>query len=270
MPSPTQPSRSTRNLPLWWLTTILILLASPLSAQWVHEWTPITVDGSLAFALSDSTAVYAERSADEGYDITKRVWVEKISLSDETLAEGASLFNAKGKVMGTTRMALRIENIGMPTDRRMAKKYVTGLLKGHVRSSGFISHSWPERALVAFLTEKRIGPFWEGFSSYLNTFGFEQLKNAPSELQDAGLDAWVLRYQDRSNSDEQKFRMIVFTRGEVGIQCILTDQEVLTLPKLKLQESKVFGQLHHLAKPTLTQSAGYEYTAYAYIPLEDA
>ena len=87
-------------------------------------------------------------------------------------------------------------------------------------------------------------------------------------MDDAGLNAWVLRYQDAKNLDEQRFRIIIFTRGEVGIQCILTDAEVLEIPKLKLHEDKVYGQLHHLAKPTTAQSTGYEYAAYACIPLE--
>jgi hypothetical protein len=259
---------TTRSPQLLWWTATLILLASPLSAQWVNEWTSITVDKEPAFTLSDSTAVHAVRAADGGYAISKRVWVEKAAVTDGELATGSTLYNAKGQAIGQTQKALLFDEPGVPSDRRMAKKYVTGLIHGQVRSSAFISNSWPERSLVEFLTEKRVGPFWEAFSEYLHTFGFEELKPLPSELQDAGLNAWVLRYEDARNQDEQRFRILIFTRGEVGIQCILTDEEVLELPKLKGQESKPYGQLHHLAKPTTAQATGYEYAAYACIPLE--
>jgi hypothetical protein len=267
-PTMLNPAPTTRSLrSLWWMG-ILTLLASPLSAQWVNAWTSITVDKEPAFSLSDSTAVHAVRAADGGYAITKRVWVEKGAVSDGELAAESTLYDAKGQAIGQTQKALLFDEPGIPSDRRMAKKYVTGLIHGHVRSSAFISNSWPERTLVEFLTEKRTGPFWDAFSGYLQTFGFEELKPLPGELDDAGLNAWVLRYQDAKNQDEQRFRMIIFTRGEVGIQCILTDAEVLEIPKLKLQEDKAFGQLHHLAKPTTAQSTGYEYAAYACIPLE--
>ncbi len=263
-----KPARTTRSLrSLWWMG-ILTLLASPLSAQWVNAWTSITVDKEPAFTLSDSTAVHAVRAADGGYAITKRVWVEKGAVSDGELAAETPLYNAKGQAIGQTQKALLLDEPGIPSDRRMAKKYVTGLIHGHVRSSAFISNSWPERSLVEFLTEKRTGPFWDAFSGYLQNFGFEELKPLPGELDDAGLNAWVLRYQDAKNLDEQRFRIIIFTRGEVGIQCILTEAEVLDIPKLKLHEDKVYGQLHHLAKPTTAQSTGYEYAAYACIPLE--
>ena len=265
MHSPVPTIRNPRSL--WWMAT-LILLASPLSAQWVNAWTNITVDKEPAFTLSDSTAVHAVRAADGGYNITKRVWVEKCAVSDGEIAAETPLYNAKGQAIGQTQKALLLDEPGIPSDRRMAKKYVTGLIHGHVRSSAFISNSWPERSLVEFLTEKRTGPFWDAFSGYLQNFGFEELKPLPGELDDAGLNAWVLRYQDANNLDEQRFRIIIFTRGEVGIQCILTDAEVLEIPKLKLHEDKVYGQLHHLAKPTTAQSTGYEYVAYACIPLE--
>ena len=265
MHSPVPTIRNPRSL--WWMAT-LILLASPLSAQWVNAWTNITVDKEPAFTLSDSTAVHAVRAADGGYDISKRVWVEKGAVSDGEIAAETPLYNAKGQAIGQTQKALLLDEPGIPSDRRMAKKYVTGLIHGHVRSSAFISNSWPERSLVEFLTEKRTGPFWDAFSGYLQNFGFEELKPLPGELDDAGLNAWVLRYQDAKNLDEQRFRIIIFTRGEVGIQCILTDAEVLEIPKLKLHEDKVYGQLHHLAKPTTAQSTGYEYAAYACIPLE--
>jgi len=262
------PAPTTRSLQLSWWTATLILLASPLSAQWVNAWTSITVDKEPAFTLSDSTAVHAVRAADGGYDITKRVWVEKDAVRDGELAAEATLYNAKGQPIGQTQKALHLNEPGTPSDRRMAKKYMTGLIHGHVRSSAFISNSWPQRSLVEFLTEKRSGPFWEAFSGYLQNFGFEELKPLPDELDDAGLNAWVLRYQDAKNQDEQRFRILIFTRGEVGIQCILTDAEVLDIPKLKLHEDKAYGQLHHLAKPTAAQSTGYEYAAYACIPLE--
>ncbi len=258
---PNQPS-------LWWMG-ILILLALPLSAQWVNEWTAITVDKEPAFTLSDSTAVYAVRAADGGYDITKRVWVEKAAVADNELAAESILYNDKGQEIGHTLIDLFFEDLGVPSDRRMARKYSTGLIHGHVRSSAFISNSWPERSLVELLTEKRIGPFWDAFAAYLEKFGFEELKPLPNELKDAGLNAWVLRYANLANQDDQRFRIIIFTRGEVGIQCVLTDSEVLDLPKVKLLEEKVFGQLHHFAKPNVLQSNGYEYAAYACIPLTD-
>ncbi len=262
-PSTTLPSLRS----LWW-TGILILLASPLSAQWVNEWTTITVDKEPAFTLSDSTAVHAVRAAEGGYDITKRVWIEKSAVSDGQIATGTTLYDAKGRPMGQTQKTLAFHEPGVPSDRRLAKKYVTGLIRGQVKSSAFISHSWPERALVDFLSEKPTGPFWERFSDYLQNFGFEELKPLPGELDDAGLNAWVLRYQDVKNQDEQRFRLIIFTRGEVGIQCIITDAEGLDIPKLKLLEEKAYGRLHHLAKPSTAQSTGYEYAAYACIPLD--
>lgn len=265
----TPPSTQQPTAPAsWWWTAALILLGFPMSAQWVHEWTRITVDGQTAFTLSDSSAVHAERAA-KGYHIQKRVWVEKSAVSQSELAAQSTLYTAQGKAMGQTLIPLALLDQGVPSDRRMAKKYVTGLIQGEVNSSAFISNSWPERSLVEFLTEKRVGPFWDNFSAYLDAFGFEKVKPQPEDLSDAGIDTWVLRYADARNQDEQRFRMIIFTRGEVGIQCVLTHEETLDLPKIKLFEEKAYGQLHHLSKPTTTQSSGYEYAAYAFIPLED-
>lgn len=253
---------------LWWIG-VLILRVSPLSAQWVNEWTVITVDKEPAFTLSDSTAVYAVRADDGGYDITKRVWVEKSAVSGEQIEPNTILFDGKGQSMGLTKSHLVLKDLGVPTDRRMARKFVTGLIHGHVLSSAFISNSWPERYLEKWLADKHFGPFWDGFSEYLEKFHFQELSPLPFELKNAGINAWVLRYQDASNQDEQRFRMIIFTRGESNIQCVLTANEVLAIPKLKLLEKTSFGQLHHLSKPNATILTGYEYAAYACIPLTD-
>jgi hypothetical protein len=115
------PAPTTRSLQLSWWTATLILLASPLSAQWVNAWTSITVDKEPAFTLSDSTAVHAVRAADGGYDITKRVWVEKAAVRDGELAAEATLYNAKGQPIGQTQKALHLNEPGTPSDRRMAK-----------------------------------------------------------------------------------------------------------------------------------------------------
>ena len=62
----------------------VIFSYSPANGQWVHDWANITIDDLTAFQLNDSTEVRA-KIIDGGYEIQKRVLVEKNSISGNKL-----------------------------------------------------------------------------------------------------------------------------------------------------------------------------------------
>ena len=251
------------------------LCSGSLHGQWIHDWAAINVDGGQAFQLIDSTSVHAQRT-NNGFTIFKRVLVNKSSIQNNSLQKGSILLDSKGIQIGKTLEDLIFIDLFTPTTRRLAKKYVSILIKGDVNSSSFIRNSWPDKALVRLMKQKRVGAFWPTFKEYLKKFNFVDYKKSdvPEEISDAGLNVYFLPYRDYLNKENQGFRMIIFTRGTSAIQCVLvsnTDskKENLDFPKIKLFEEKPYGSLYHFGKPNKNQSEGYEVMAYDLMPFED-
>lgn len=251
------------------------LCSSPLSGQWVHDWAEINVNGEPAFKLIDSTSVYA-KNTDNGYEVFKRVLVNKSSVQNNSLEKGSIIHNSKGSQIGTTLENLILKDSFIPTTRRLAKKYVSIMINGEVNSTSFVRNSWPDKALVRLMNQKRVGAFWPTFEEYLRKFNFIHYRksNVPEEISDAGLNVYVLPYRDYLNKENQGFRMIIFTRGSSAIQCVLVSsvdskKEKLDFPKIKLFEEKPFGSLYHFGKPNKNQSEGYEVMAYDLLPYDD-
>ncbi len=251
------------------------LCSSSLNGQWIHDWAAISLNGKQAFQLIDSTSVYAENT-NNGYNIFKKVLVNKSSVQSNTLQKGSVLRNSKGIQIGTTLEDLIFKGSFIPTTRRLAKKYISIMISGEVNSTSFIRNSWPDKALVKLIKQKRVGAFWPSFQEYLKKFNFIHYKknSVPEEISDAGLNVYVLPYRDNLNKENQGFRMIIFTRGSSAIQCVIissidSKKEKLDFPKIKLFEEKPFGLLYHFGKPNKNQSEGYEVMAYDLLPYED-
>ena len=247
----------------------------PVNGQWVHDWANITIDDLTAFQLNDSTEVRA-KIIDGGYEIQKRVLVEKNSISGNKLIGGRILRNLQGEKIGKTHMDLTFKDQSAPPIRRLSKKYSAIIINGNVTSSAFVRDSWPEKALVKLINKKRVGAFWVVFEKYLKKFQFQKIdKNKlPEEIINSSLDVYVLAFKNYLNQNKQGFRMIIFTRGNSFIQCVLLSdnnliQNSLEFPKIKLFEREPFGDLYHFSKPNRYQSEGFELVAYDLLPFEE-
>ena len=254
---------------------VTLMLPKSLLGQWVYDWTEIRINNQIEFTLMDSTSVYAVPSI-SGYAIQKRVLVKKSSIENSHLKEGSILYNEKGKEIGLAIRILNFKEQVSPINRRLAKKHIAIIINGEVNSTSFIRDSWPDRALVKLLRQKRSGGFWPSFEVYLKKFNFEKYRKdgLPDEISNAGLEAYVLPFKDYLNKKNQGFRMIIFTRGTSGIQCVMMadneiSEEKLIFPKVKLFEEKPFGSIYHFGKPNKSQSEGYEVMAYDLLPFQD-
>jgi len=251
---------------LWVL--ILSTMPQALSAQWLHAWSAITLDGKPAFSLKDSSAVHATKTSD-GYLVQRRVWVLASHVNQESLDSGSTLYDRRLKPVGQTWMDLVLEEATEGGSHRRMRKHRSGLLTGHVTSSSFIVHTNPEREFERLLTQKRRGPLDESLNAYLKKHGFISLplRDMPAELKGRGMLAHVLTYKHRNNADEQPFKMIIITRGSSFIQGVIHHDQVLTMPKVKYQSSTIYGELQLFAKPTDKQLEALEELAYLFIPL---
>lgn len=235
-------------------------------AQLIHGWSIVRVDGQPAFQLQDSTLVHADRQARD-YIVSKRVWVDSRDMIEGQLDSGATLYDAKLKPIGQVLGPLVLEDVQSAGDYRKMRHYRTAIVSGHVTTSAFVRNSIPERELEQLLGTRQRGNMSLILEAYFEKFGFEKLRGRQLPQAMNSNTVYVLRYTDQSNTDDQRFRMMVILRGGSFIQAVIHAEQEMEFPKVRIHEEASYGQVYYFVKPTTSVQEAVEELAYLYIPL---
>ena len=247
-----------------------VLLAIPAAGQRLRS-TTVSIAGKPAVEFQDSTAVWAQQT-ETGYSVQKRVWIPRKSLGKDSTVPAQTVFLGRnGQPVGTALQSVKLTDV-RPSTVAGLRRHHMGLVVGTSRSTAFYANTFPDRALVELLSEKRTGPFGTALKAYLESFGLEKVPAAqlPDELNASGdLEVWVLRHEHKTTQEPAPARLVLVVRSDVALAAVVYADGPLALPKLKETRNLQSGSYHYFAKPSKAFAEGLELAVYGLSNLEE-
>ena len=241
------------------------------SAQRLRS-TTVLVSGQKGVEFNDSTEVWAQQT-ETGYTVQRRVWIQRKALGkDSTVAAETALLGRNAQPVGTALTTLKLHDV-RPSEVAGLRRHYIALVRGTSKTTAFYTNSFPDRALVELLSEKRVGPFGTALKNYLETFGFQKVSASklPEELNAAGdLEVWVLRHEHQTTQEPAPARLVLVVRSDVALAAVVHADGPLMLPKLKETRNLSSGSYHYFAKPAKSFAEGLELAVYGLSELVSA
>lgn len=252
------------------LAATLLWGAPDLHAQRLRS-TTLLINGQKAVEFNDSTEVWAQQT-ETGYAVQRRIWVPRKAMAkDSTVAAGTVLLGRNGQPTGSTLTSVKLYDV-RPSDVPGLRRHWMALVRGTSKSTAFYTNTFPDRALVELLSEKRTGPFSDALRAYVERFGFQKVApvKLPEELTASGdLEVWVLRHEHKTTQEPAPARLVLVVRSDVALAAVVHADGPLTLPKLKETRNIASGSYHYFAKPSKSFAEGLELAVYGLSTLDE-
>ncbi len=218
-------------------------------AQKMEEDTKVLskIQGEPLFMLNANEYVYSYEPDGGWYKIRLEVFVSPEEVvDDEVIVTGTSLLNKEGEEIGKALTEVKIVEGKAEKVYRGKSKY-RAILEGYVYKTKFADGSRPEDRVSELLAIKSRTEQMEGYKELFKEYGFEERK-----FDD--LTAYAYLEQGKTLSEDKDFRMIIVFRGEETVYAILTNDQTVTAPKVKLTWEDGSFKAIYMYKPTTAQA----------------